>query len=77
MENNKRHDKFIRLSKARKDKIIKTLELLGNLSNKSSYSYSSKEIEEIYNEIRKACQVSKSRYKFKKTKSLVEKQREI
>ena len=34
-----RKDNFIRLAEARTNKILKTISLLGNLSNKSYYEY--------------------------------------
>ena len=42
---------FVRLAEARTNKIIKGLELLGNLSNKSNYSYSDEDIKKIFKAI--------------------------
>jgi hypothetical protein len=39
---------FIRLAEARTNKILKALELLGNLSNKSNYSYTDDDIRKIF-----------------------------
>ena len=55
-ESNKNRDKFVSLSEKRVTKAIKDLRLIGNLSNKSNYSYSEKDVKKIItvleNEIR-------------------------
>ena len=43
-----KHDKFVRLAEARTNKIIDTLQLLGNCSNTSVYEYTQDEVEEIF-----------------------------
>ena len=40
-----KHDKFVRLAEARTNKIIDTLQLLGNCSNTSVYEYTQDEVE--------------------------------
>ena len=54
-----KHDKFVRLAEARTNKIIDTLQLLGNCSNTSVYEYTMDEVEEIFQaieqELREAC----------------------
>jgi hypothetical protein len=42
---------FVRLAEARTNKILKSLELLGNLSNKSNYSYTDEDIRKIFKAI--------------------------
>ena len=46
-----KHDKFVRLAEARTNKIIDTLQLLGNCSNTSVYEYTQDEVEEIFQAI--------------------------
>ena len=41
-------DKFIRLATKRVNNAIKTIQLLGNLSNTSNYSYTHKDVEKIF-----------------------------
>ncbi|MFW6002675.1 MAG: hypothetical protein ACOCQD_04980 [archaeon] len=47
----KRHDNFKRVAEKRTDKIISLIRLLGNLNNKSFYTYSEQEINDIFNAI--------------------------
>ena len=47
-----KHDKFVRLAEARTNKIIDTLQLLGNCSNTSVYEYTQDEVEEIFQPLR-------------------------
>ena len=49
-----KHDKFVRLAEARTNKIIDTLQLLGNCSNTSVYEYTLDEVEEIFQELRES-----------------------
>ena len=49
MEN--KHDKFIRLAEHRTNDVLNKLRLIGNLSNKKNYNYSSEEVNEIFNAI--------------------------
>jgi hypothetical protein len=42
---------FVRLAEARTNKILKSIDLLGNLSNKSNYSYSDEDIRKIFKAI--------------------------
>jgi hypothetical protein len=42
---------FIRLAEARTNKILKSLDLLGNLSNRSNYTYSDDDIRKIFRAI--------------------------
>jgi hypothetical protein len=42
---------FIRLAEARTNKVIKGLELLGNLSNTSNYSYNDEDVKKIFKAI--------------------------
>ena len=51
MEESK-HEKFVRLSTNRTQKILNMLRLLGNCANKSNYEYNSEEVEKIFRYIR-------------------------
>lgn len=61
MEESKK-DKFKRLAENRTNKILQTLVLLGNLSNKSAYEYDDKEVEKIFNAIQAQVNESKKRF---------------
>ena len=68
MENENRHEKFTRLAEARTSKVLETIDLIGNLSNKSSYAYTEEEVELIFNAIRKACDNNEARSKTERSK---------
>ena len=47
MEQSKAREKFVTLAEKRVTKAIKDLRLIGNLSNKSNYSYDEKDVKKI------------------------------
>lgn len=47
MEQSKSREKFVALAEKRVTKAIKNLRLIGNLSNKSNYSYNEKDVKKI------------------------------
>lgn len=47
MERSKSREKFVNLAEKRVTKAIKDLRLIGNLSNKSNYSYDEKDVKKI------------------------------
>ncbi len=63
MEETKR-EKFIRLAEARTNRIIDTLQLLGNLSNTGAYEYTKKDVDQMLKAIEEA--VADTRSKFAK-----------
>lgn len=61
-DNNAKTENFIRLAEARTNKIIDMIELLGNLSNKSNYSYSDEQVDSIFSSIEDALRESKKKF---------------
>ena len=59
-----KREKFIRLAEARTNKILKMVELLGNLSNKSSYEYTEEDINRIYERLYEELNLSRERFGF-------------
>ncbi len=53
---------FKRLAVKRANKIVKSLNLLGNLSNKHNYSYTESDVKSIYDAIEEEVRLSKSRF---------------
>ena len=51
MENETKREKFVRLAENRTNKILDTLQLLGNCANQNVYEYSKKDVEKIFNAI--------------------------
>ncbi|MCI6696727.1 MAG: hypothetical protein SO189_07565 [Erysipelotrichaceae bacterium] len=58
-DNKTKEENFIRLAEARTNKIIGMIDLLGNLSNKTNYSYTNEQIEHIFQSIEDALKESK------------------
>lgn len=63
MKKETRHDKFKRLAEARTNKVLDMVELIGNLSNKSSYDYTDEDVASIFSAIEKAVAESKRKFK--------------
>lgn len=58
----KENEKFKKLAIARVNKAIKLLRLIGNLSNKSHYSYTSKESKRIVDALQTEISIIKSKF---------------
>ena len=56
-------DKFIRLAEARVNGLIKTMKLLGNLSNRSNYAYAQSDVDKIFRSIEKELKHAKARFR--------------
>lgn len=56
-------DKFVRLAEARVNSLIKTIRLLGNLSNRSNYSYGQRDVDKIFRSIEKELKDAKARFR--------------
>lgn len=57
-----KYDKFKRLAENRTNKIIDMIRLLGNLSSKSTYEYSEKDICKIFSSIEKELKIAKVKF---------------
>lgn len=57
-----KHEKFVRLAEARTNKIIDTLQLLGNCSNTSVYEYSQDDVEQIFQAIETEVKEAKKKF---------------
>lgn len=55
----KRRDRFEKVASNRVQKIIDTLNLLGNCANKNNYEYSEKDVELMFREINKSLKETK------------------
>ena len=66
VNNNKKRDRFIELAEKRTIKVLKNLELLGNLHNKANYEYSEADYRKILRVIRAATNEVQSLFEGKK-----------
>lgn len=64
-----RATRFKRIAEKRTNQIIRVVRLLGNCSNKSSYSYNEREVSKIFTAIDKELKEAKARFTFKKEKT--------
>lgn len=55
-------EKFVRLAEKRVTNALKDIRLIGNLSNRSNYSYTEQDVRKIYNTLRKAVDDMKARF---------------
>lgn len=68
MKRNKR-EKFIRLAQARVERGIKTMRLIGNLSNRSNYQYSDADVSKIMAALESEIRQLRARFKTGHTKN--------
>ena len=54
--------KFVELAEARVNRAIKIIRLIGNLSNRSSYEYSEKDVREIFKALHRELDSAKNRF---------------
>ena len=54
---------FKRLAESRTQKIIKAIETLGNLSNRSNYEYSDEQVDRIFNAIEEELRIQRAKFK--------------
>lgn len=61
--NDSKRERFKRLAELRGNRIINDLRLLGNLSNKSNYSYTNEEVKTIFEAIDEELKTTKQSFK--------------
>ena len=55
-------DKFKRLAERRVNNVIKTIRLIGNLSNKSNYDYTDNDIDKIFSALNAEIKAARARF---------------
>lgn len=58
-----KRERFKRLASQRTNNVLKAIQILGNCSNKSTYAYTSEEVNKIFSEIEKALKDTKAQYR--------------
>lgn len=66
MVTNDNRENFKRLAINRVKRAIKYVRLIGNLSNKSNYSYTQEDIKKIFAELEKEVELCKQRFELQK-----------
>jgi ABC-type Fe3+-hydroxamate transport system substrate-binding protein len=59
-------ENFKRVAEQRTNKIIKTIQLLGNCSNKYKYNYSEEQVKKIFNAIETELKLAKNKFESNK-----------
>lgn len=62
MAEESRRDSFIRLAEKRVSRALKDIRLIGNLSNRSNYSYRKEDVKKIISVLEKEISVLKKRF---------------
>lgn len=63
MENEKsKRDRFLKVAESRTNKIISMIRLLGNCANTNNYSYTDKEVRQIFDAIDNEVKSAKSKF---------------
>ena len=57
-----KRERFIKVAENRTNKILKTIKLLGNCSNRNNYDYTEDEIKTIFNAIEQELKKEKSKF---------------
>ena len=55
-------DNFVRLAEKRVNNAIKTLRLIGNLSNRSNYSYTDEDVNKIFRTLERELKSARARF---------------
>jgi nitric oxide reductase activation protein len=58
----KNRDKFVELAEKRVQKTIKSIRLIGNLSNKTNYSYEDADLKKIFTTLRREMEMVKKKF---------------
>ena len=70
MSNESKNDKFKRLAKQRGERVLKDLELLGNLSNRNNYDYTEADVRKLFSTLEEELRTSKTRFKFNRKREI-------
>lgn len=62
MSREKDRKKFVELAEKRVHKTLKDINLIGNLSNKSNYSYTDEDVRKMHNALKKALDDMKAKF---------------
>lgn len=55
-------EKFVKLAESRVSKALKEFQLIGNLSNRSTYEYSDADVKQMFKALQKGLDTARSRF---------------
>jgi hypothetical protein len=70
MPNESKHEKFKRLANQRGNRVLKDLELLGNLGNRNNYDYSIADVRKMFLAIEDELRRAKIRFEVNKKREI-------
>ncbi len=56
-------ENFVRLAESRTEKALKAITIIGNLSNLTNYSYTEKDVNQIFNALNEEIKATRNRFK--------------
>lgn len=65
MAENINRERFVDLAQKRVNKTVNDIRLIGNLSNKTNYSYTEEDVKKIYSALRSALDEMKAKFEIK------------
>lgn len=57
-----KRESFVRLAEARMNRALKDIRLIGNLSNKSAYSYTEEDVKKMFRALQREIESSRSKF---------------
>ncbi len=57
-----KRSKFVELAEARVNRTIKDIQLIGNLSNRSAYSFTEEDVKKVFRTLQKELDAAKARF---------------
>ena len=70
MKSEDKPQKFQRLAKLRGERVLKDIQLLGNLSNRNNYEYSDQDVKKLFMLLESELKFTKSRFVSKKKREI-------
>ena len=65
-----KQERFKRLAKLRGDRVLKDIQLLGNLSNRNNYEYSDQDVRKLFTALEEELRISKARFTSSKKREI-------
>lgn len=62
MTGESKQERFKRLAKLRGDRVLRDIQLLGNLSNKNNYGYTDQDVRKLFSALEEELRISKARF---------------